>query len=96
MPHVDQTLLRWPAQVQSPFARPVALLTAAARRAVTALSGIARNPERPSHAPRIAQDLEVRRLEEAFAQATDHHDLERMERAWDRRDGGGVRPWGWR
>ena len=96
MPHVDQTLPRWTTHGQSPFARPVAALTAAARRVVAALSSPPRDAAPPAPPPRIAQDLEVRRLEEAFAQATDHHDLERMERAWDRRDGGGMRPWGWR
>lgn len=39
------------------------------------------------------KEWEVRRLEEFYARATDLHDLERMERNWDRREGGGLRVW---
>jgi hypothetical protein len=46
------------------------------------------------HAPR--KDWEMRLQEEHYARATDAHDLERMERAFDRRDAGGVREWDWR
>jgi hypothetical protein len=46
------------------------------------------------HAPR--QDWELRQQEERLAHAADLHDVERMERAFDRRDAGGVRDWDWR
>ena len=39
---------------------------------------------------------EIRKRDEDYARATDLADLERMERDWDRRDGGGVRNWDWR
>jgi hypothetical protein len=39
---------------------------------------------------------EDRDLEAHYARAADRHTLETMEREWDRRDGGGLRDWGWR
>jgi hypothetical protein len=44
-------------------------------------------------AGRSRKEWEVRQLEEFYVRATDLHDLERMERNWDRRDGGGLRAW---
>ena len=41
-------------------------------------------------------EWELRQQEERYAGATDLQELERMERAFDRRDGGGVRDWEWR
>ena len=41
----------------------------------------------------IRQDMEVRAIEDAMRHAVDHADLERMERAYDRRGAGG---WNWR
>ena len=79
MPHVDTLSL--PAASlrmrESPFARPVAAVTAFVVRAF--------RPWRKS--------AEVRDLEAALARAADHRDLERMQREWDRRDGGGMRGW---
>jgi hypothetical protein len=46
------------------------------------------------HVPR--KEWELRRQEEHYARAADLQDLERMERAFDRRDAGGVREWEWR
>jgi hypothetical protein len=46
------------------------------------------------HAPR--KDWELRLEEERYLRAADAPDLERMERAFDRRDAGGVRDWDWR
>lgn len=47
--------------------------------------------------PHVARpEWEMRLQEDAYARATDVHDLERMERAFDRRDGGGMRDWDWR
>jgi hypothetical protein len=42
------------------------------------------------------REWELRQQEERYARATDLQDLERMERAFDRRDAGGVRDWEWR
>jgi hypothetical protein len=91
MPHVD-TLRYRTAYRQSPFARPVAAITALAQRLVRALArdnGLAPGPA----APRIRQDLEVRQLEERFTQARHHGDVERMEREFDRREGWGFPMW---
>jgi hypothetical protein len=98
MPHVDGMCLRagWTERGQSRFARPVAKVTEFVRtlsdRARAAFTQRSAGPGRPppSHA---LNELEVRRLEERYASATDVHDLERMERDWNRRDGGGMRSW---
>lgn len=100
MPHVDGMCLRagWTERGQSRFAHPVAKVTAFARavgdRIRAALAD--RIPGNGGHRPprsRARNELEVRRLEESYARATDVHDLERMERDWNRRDGGGIRNW---
>jgi len=98
MPHVDGMCLRagYTQRGQSRFAHPVAKVTAFVRavgdRALAALT-----PWRPDSSipprPRAREELEIRQLEESFARATDLQDLERMERDWNRRDGGGVRNW---
>ena len=47
----------------------------------------------PSHGaaqPQAEKDLAV---EEWFAHAADHLDLQQMEQDWSRRDGGGMRAW---
>ncbi len=86
MPHVDGMSLhaQWPGHGQSRFARPVAAITHAVQSAVAG----ARDAWSSARAP--AAD---RQLAAHFARATDHVDLERMERDWGRRDGGGVRDW---
>lgn len=84
MPHVH-TLD--PHHGESRFARPVAAVTAFVR-------GLVASHLAP--APRIRQDLEVRDLEERFSRASDHGDLERMERDFNRRDGGGLPMGDWR
>jgi hypothetical protein len=97
MPHLDSILLRTPfaASGQSRFARPVAAVTVLARRLARALARAgAQPPKAPT--PRIRQDLEVREIEEHYSRATDLADLERMERAYDRRDAGGMRSWDWK
>ena len=86
MPHLDVLSLRVSFNNQSLFARPVAAVTNFVQRF---LSKSFHSPT----APRIVQDLEVRRLEEAFGHASDLGDLERMERDYDRRD---VRAFDWR
>jgi hypothetical protein len=101
MAHVDGMCLRasFTERGQSRFARPVAKVTEfmrtlgdRARAMLARRSAGSGGPPRP-HAH---QELEVRRLEEFYAGATDVHELERMERDWDRRDGGGIRNWDWR
>lgn len=91
MPHVDTLSLRTPLSRESPFARPVAAITALFAR-FARRNGNAHGPA----VPRIRQDLEVRDLEERFARARDHGDLERMERDFNRRDGGGLPMGDWR
>jgi len=82
MPHVDGfSLPSVPIPVrESPFAQPVAAVTAF-------VAGAFRRSRKPA---------EIRDLEAAHARAADHRDLERMQREWDRRDGGGMRSWEWR
>jgi len=98
MAHVDGMCLRagWTERGQSRFARPVARVTALVRaigeRARAALTQWRPGDSTPPR-PRAREELEIRRLEESYARATDVHDLERMERDWNRRDGGGVRNW---
>ncbi|MCC6197118.1 MAG: hypothetical protein IT518_21895 [Burkholderiales bacterium] len=93
MPHVDTLTFRATPYRESPFARPVAAITAFLR-------GLLARPFAPRCgdpvAPRTRQDLEVRTIEERFAHAHGHADLERMERAFNRRDGGGLPMGDWR
>jgi len=89
MPHIDTLSLRTPFRGQSPFARIVAAVTSFVQRYLT------KSFHSPT-TPRVVQDMEVRRLEEAFRNAHDVHELERMERDYDRREAGGVRAWDWR
>jgi hypothetical protein len=79
MPHVDAfSMPGGPLAVrESPFARPVAAITAF----VTSTLRHARKP------------AEVRDLEADHGRAADHRDLERMQREWEGRDGGGMRSW---
>lgn len=79
MPHVDAfSLPGGPLAVrESPFAQPVAAITAFVTRTL-------RHARKP---------VEVRDLEADHARAADHQDLERMQRAWEQRDGGGLRSW---
>ena len=82
MPHVDAfSLPRATLPVrESPFARPVAAVTAF-------VAGALRSARKAS---------DVRDLEASHARAADHRDLERMQREWEQRDGGGMRSWDWR
>ena len=98
MPHVDGMCLRagWTERGQSRFAQPVARMTAFAlalgnhvRAVLAKLRPAGGGPPRS----RARSEMQVRLLEEFYARATDVHDLERMERDWDRRDGGGMRIW---
>ena len=93
MPHIDSLLLRqtFTARGQSRFARPVASVTALVRR----LAGLVAS-ETPPVRPRGRQDRQVRDLEEQYSRAVDLPDLERMERDFERRDGGGMRAFDWR
>ena len=80
---------------ESRFARPVATITgwvvAWQKRIAQTISW------RSSPAvPCIRKDIEVRAIEERFAQAVDHGDIERLERAFDRREAEGMRTWDWR
>jgi hypothetical protein len=63
---------------ESRFTRPVAAITAFVQRLA------ARWHDMPP-APRARREREIRALEEEFARATDHADLERRQRAYDRR-----------
>lgn len=90
MPHVETLSLRTPLSRESPFARPVAAITALFARLAR------RDGSAPGGAARIRQDLELRDFAERFAHARDHGDLERMERDFNRRDGGGLPLGDWR
>ena len=80
---------------ESRFARPVATITwlvvAWQKRIAQALSWRA-----AAAAPRIRKDIEVRAIEERYSKAVDHGDIERLERAFDRREAEGMRTWDWR
>ena len=80
---------------ESRFARPVATITwwvvAWQRRIARTLSW-----RGTPATPRVRKDIEVRAIEERFAQAVDHGDIERLERAFDRREAEGMRTWDWR
>ena len=92
MPHLDALTLRltFARDGQSRFARPVAAVTSFVHRLLAAPTQV---PGQAPTTPRIRQDMEVRAIEDAMRHAVDHADLERMERAYDRRDAGG---WNWR
>ena len=106
MPHVDGMSLApgYRRSGESRFAEPVAAVTAA----VISSYDYARTALARWHARRSEQALlrsyartswaswESRKRDEDYARATDLADLERMERDWDRRDGGGMRTWDWR
>jgi len=99
MANGDGILLRslWFAQGQLWFLRPMAAVTAFTRHAVGAFVARVKHwHERTPNPPRARKELAIRQLEEYYARATDLHDLERMERAYNRRDGGGMRTWDWR
>lgn len=97
MPHTHADTLSLPVTYrragESRFARPVAAITAVVQNVRAKLAEVVAQHTGPV-VPRIRQDIDVRALEERFAQATDHGDLERMERAFDRREG--DRAWDWR
>ena len=89
MPHVDGMTLGagWARRGESRFARPVAKVTALVQSLAARTRKVLdqRSPGTPL--------LQPGEREQSYASATDAHDLERMERDWDRRDGGGMRSW---
>lgn len=99
MPHLNaDTLSLRNAAVrhgESRFARPVAIITCYARSLRDKIAGAFVMPAAPA-APRIRQDMDVRALEEALAHAADHGDIERIQRAFDRREAEGVHIGNWR
>ena len=58
-----------------------------------ALTRLFVTPWQVKPAPRIAQDLEVRAMEERFGRAADFAEFTRLERDFEARDGGA---WNWR
>jgi len=88
MPHLDALTRHamFARNGRSPFARPVAAITAFVRRRLVL-------PWHARPAPRIAQDLEVRAMEERFGRAADIAEFTRLERDFEARDAGG---WNWR
>jgi hypothetical protein len=103
MPHVDGMSL--PPGIrregESRFAEPVAAITAAVISSYdhvrTAFARWqARRSEQALLRSYARKSWEIRKRDEDYARATDLADLERMERDWDRRDGGGMRTWDWR
>lgn len=80
---------------ESRFARPVATITSYALllrdRVANAFAAQAAPPAR-----RIRQDMDVRALEEDLARAADHGHVERIQRAFDRREAEGVHIGDWR
>jgi hypothetical protein len=103
MPHVDGMSLSpgFRQSGESRFAGPVAAITsvvvASLENARTALARWrARRSEQALLRSYARKSWETRKRDEDYARATDLPDLERMERDWDRRDGGGMRTWDWR
>lgn len=103
MPHVDGLSLSLLARAphESRFAAPVAAIThfvaASVDNAKTAVARWqARRAEQALVESYARQAAQIRKREDLFTSAADHHELERMQRAWDRRDGGGMREWDWR
>ena len=88
MPHIDSLMHRptFTRNGQSPFARPVAAITRLVVRWFA-------TPWHTRPAPRIAQDLEVRAMEDRFGRAADIAEFTRLERDFEARDAGG---WNWR
>jgi hypothetical protein len=103
MPHVDGMSLApgYRRSGESRFAEPVAAVTAAVvasydRARTTLARWQARRSEQALLRSYARKSWEIRKRDEDYARATDLADLERMERDWDRRDGGGMRTWDWR
>ena len=100
MPNVDgiSLLPGFRRSGESLFAAPVAAITSVVvssfERARTALARWqARRSEQALLHSYARKSWEIRKRDEDYARATDLPDLERMERDWDRRDGGGMRTW---
>ncbi|MEP7329086.1 MAG: hypothetical protein ABI777_07725 [Betaproteobacteria bacterium] len=100
MPHIDDLALRtvWLNNGISPFARPVAAITAFVTslpaRAANAFTGWdAGSPARAHDHWYGRPEWELRKQEERYAHATDLANLEGMERAFDRREGESMRYW---
>jgi hypothetical protein len=103
MPHVDGMSLSpgFRQAGESRFAGPVAAITSVVvesfERARTVLARWhARRSEQALLRSYARRSWESRKRDADYARATDLPDLERMERDWDRRDGGGMRTWDWR
>jgi hypothetical protein len=100
MPHVDGLSLMpgFRRSGESRFAAPVAAITAVVvstfENARTALARWqARRSEQALLRSYARRSWESRKRDADYARATDLPDLERRERDWDRRDGGGMRTW---
>jgi hypothetical protein len=91
MPHVDGMMLRtgWTRRGESCFAAPVARVTAFVRALGERTRALVAQRRHGAGDPPHRQDGR----DASFTSATDIHDLERMERDWNRRDGGGMRSW---
>ena len=91
MPHVDGMSLMpdFRQSGESRFAGPVAAITSLV---VSSFESARMAAARCARA-QVVGDPQARR---GLRGATDLPDLERMERDWDRRDGGGMRTWDWR
>ncbi|MEO6566963.1 MAG: hypothetical protein ABIO63_13145, partial [Casimicrobiaceae bacterium] len=91
MPHVDDLTLRtdWLNNGTSPFARPVAAVTALVQSLPTRAAAAFTRWNAGRHAQPgdhwyTRPDWEMRKQEERYARATDLAQLEGMERAFDR------------
>lgn len=96
MPHLDASLFSFRhvflRDGESRFARPVAAITCIARQMQERLAWVLHgNPAQA--APRARIDRVVRTQDERFAGAVDHADVERIARAFDRREPEGMRRW---
>lgn len=80
---------------ESRFARPVAAITCHALALRDSIANAFTTHTAPV-TPRIRQDMDVRALEEQLARAVDHGHVERLERAFDRREAEGVHIGDWR
>lgn len=103
MPHVDGVSLSpdFRQSGESRFAAPVAAVTSVVVSSFAdARTALARWQARRSQQALLRSNARkswgTRKRDEDYARATDLPDLERMERDWDRRDGGGMRTWDWR
>lgn len=100
MPHVNHLPIRthWVDHGTSPFAQPVAAITAfvqtlPTRARAAFLAWRTGRRDRWSGGTRPHADWESRRQEQRLADAPDLAALEGLQRAFDRRDGDSMRNW---